>query len=172
MWVANSPFLVGGKDDEGNALGTDGPKLWDAQLPIAEYLEEQRLERKIDFVDLIDEKDARFVFMEQRPQQRTFCEELQPVQFMADRFPIAADSSCPGFQEESLQAFIEFSDGFVFVDPDIALQALDLCFRTPGNRVCQFGLATSRWSLDQKRPAHFRCEIDGRQHGVIDDVLR
>ena len=64
--IANSPFLVGREDDEGNGLGTDGPKLWNAQLPIAEDLEKQSLELLIDFVDLIHEKYARFVFIEKR----------------------------------------------------------------------------------------------------------
>jgi hypothetical protein len=29
--LANSAFLVGREDDEGNGLGSDGPKLWNAE---------------------------------------------------------------------------------------------------------------------------------------------
>ncbi len=169
--IANSPFLVGREDDEGNGLGNDGPKLWNAQLPITEDLEKESLELLIDLIDLIHEQDTRFVFVEKRSKYRTFCEELQTVQFLTDGFPIAVDPS-PCFQKESLQSFIKFSDGFVFVDADIALEALNVCFGTPRNGVCQFSLATSRRSFDQYRPVHFRGEIDGRQDGFVDDVLR
>ena len=34
--MTNLPFLVGREDHKGNGFGTDGPKLWNAQLPIAE----------------------------------------------------------------------------------------------------------------------------------------
>jgi uncharacterized glyoxalase superfamily protein PhnB len=45
------PFLVGREDHKGNGFGTDGPKLWNTQLPIAEDLEKQSLYLYVDDAD-------------------------------------------------------------------------------------------------------------------------
>src|SRR2546426_10963023 len=52
---ADSAFLVGSQYGERNSPGTDRPKLWNTQLPVAKELEEQRLEFVIDLVDFIHE---------------------------------------------------------------------------------------------------------------------
>src|SRR5262245_41627807 len=93
-WIPDTPLFVGGEDDKRNRCRTDGSKFWDAQLPIAEHLEKQSLELLIDFVDLVDEKHTGFPFVQQRAQQRTFCEEFKTMKLLSNCFPIAAELIC------------------------------------------------------------------------------
>src|SRR5262249_16204381 len=94
----------------------------------------------------------------------------QAMQFLTDRLPIASDfRSC--FKKECLQGFVELSNGLVFIDSDVALQAFDDCLCGSRNGICEFRLATSRRSFDQKRPAHLGRQKDDRQDRLINDVF-
>ena len=93
------------------------------------------------------------------------------MQKPANGFPIAIDVSCSCFKKDLLQCLVEFSDRLFFVDPDVALQALNGRVRASGNRVSQFGFAGARRPLDQKRPAHVRGEIDDWKDGFVDHIV-
>src|SRR5438876_5894669 len=94
--IAKSPFLIRCEDDERNRLGMNRPKLGNSQLPIAEDFQKQGLKFVINLIDLIDEQNARFLFVEQRSKQRAFCEEFQPMKFLANGFPRVAIATWPG----------------------------------------------------------------------------
>src|SRR5215467_10212367 len=74
--IAYTPFLVRCEDDERDGFRADRTKLWNAELPIAKYFEKQSLEFLINLVDLVDEQDTRFVFIEKRSEERTFGEKF------------------------------------------------------------------------------------------------
>src|SRR5207244_3899760 len=102
------------------------------------YLKKQRLKLVIDLVDFIHEQDAGLL-VEQCTKQRALREELEAMQFLTNGIPITADLGCACFQKKPLQSFIKFSDRLVLINPDVALQPLDVCFCGSGNRVCEFG---------------------------------
>src|SRR5947199_7046344 len=126
----------------------------------------------IDLVDFVHEQDTRLRFVQQCAKQWAFREEVQLVQKPANGFPIAIDVSCSCFKKDLLQCLVEFSDRLFFVNPDVALQALNGRVRASGNRVSQFGFAGTRRPLDQKRPAHVRGEIDDWKDGLVYDIVR
>ena len=57
--VMHLPRPVAGDDDEGRPLRADGAELGDADLEVAEQLEQERLELLVGAVDLIDQEDRR-----------------------------------------------------------------------------------------------------------------
>src|SRR2546425_4899961 len=119
-WIPDPPFFIGSEHDERNGPGPHGPELWNAQLPIAQYLKKQRLKLVIDLVDFIHEQDAGLL-VQQCTKQGAFREELEAMQVLTDGIPIAAGPGCSCFQKKPLQRLIKFSDRLVLIDPDVAL---------------------------------------------------
>jgi hypothetical protein len=72
------------------------PKLGNAQLPVTEDFQKQGLKFVINLIDLIDEEDARPLFVEQRSKQRAFCEEFQRMNFLTNGFPCLAVATSSG----------------------------------------------------------------------------
>jgi len=69
--IADPSLLVRREDDERDRLGSHRPELGNGELPLAQQLKEQGLERVIDLVDLVDEENARLVLVQQRAKQGT-----------------------------------------------------------------------------------------------------
>src|SRR5213594_2413383 len=168
-WIPDPPFLIGSEHDERNGPGAHGPELWNAQLPVAKYLKKQRLKLVIDLVDFIHEQYAGLL-VQQCPKQGAFREELEAMQFLTDGIPITAELGNSCFQKKPLQSLIKFSDRLVLINPDVALQALHVCFCGSGNSVCEFGFAAARRSFNQEWPPHVGSEIDDRQDVLVGHV--
>src|SRR5262249_53447763 len=94
------------------------------------------------------------------------------VEQLTDGFPVAAHMRASGLQKKLLQCFVELSDGFLFINPDVALQAFKVRVCTSRDGVCQLRLSRSRRSFDQQGPMHLRCKEYGWEDGFIDHVLR
>ncbi len=114
---------VGGQDHDRRLRRLDRAKLWHGDLKIAERLEQERLERFVGAVQLVDQQHRRAVFVRaHRLQQRTFDQKVRAeklaVQTLAIR--IARGLGCP--DGNHLCRKIPFIHCARRIEPFVALQ--------------------------------------------------
>jgi len=85
--IADAPLFVRCQHDEGNASGSDGAELRNAQLPNAKQFEQQGLKRVVYLVQFVDQQDTR-PFALQRAQKWTGTKKLLAVQFGPEGLPV------------------------------------------------------------------------------------
>ncbi len=109
----------------------------------------------VNLVQFIDQQDTRSLVL-QGPQQRPGTEELLAVQFRSKGLLINIPGLRFEFNAESLKGLIESADRFVFVNPLVALQALNRAICSVCNCIPVFPLpagpsrSSGLWSLAER----------------------
>jgi hypothetical protein len=92
------------------------------------------------------------------------------MQLFLGRLPIHLSGSGAQLYRKPLQGFIEFSDGFLFVDSFKALQSFNFRVRRFSDRVGQFRLPAARRAFQQNGLIELARQVNNRGRHLVGDV--
>jgi hypothetical protein len=160
-----------------------GSDLGNADLEIAQDLEQKRLELAVRLVDLVDEQD-RWLRRRDRAQQRSRQQEAvgeEDVVLAGDAVDGVGEGTCLadhladlvledlGVQE--LLGVLPLVQRLGFVQPLVALQTDELVAERACDHLGEFGLADAGRTLDEDRLVQRAREIDHGRDPAVADVL-
>ena len=181
--LAKLAGVIAGEDDDRMMPGLDGAQLGDADLEVAEDLQQESLELGIRAVDLVDEQDDWLVAEQCRQQwprqQEALAEEdivfiAQPVSRLPQGIGFCqqvAELIAQQLRVEHLLGVFPFIERFVLVQAFITLQADQSLPRRARPGLGQLRLADAGWPLDQERFAQLLRQEDDRGDLVRGDIL-
>ena len=161
--VVDLPGAIGRDDHDRRMRGFHGAELRDRHLEIGQHFEQERFERFVGAVELVDEQhrrpgDVRLQRLQQRPFDQKFLGEYVLRQMLAvlDAF---------GFGEpdrDHLRAVVPLVNRGGDIQSLVALQADQFPPERLRQHLGDFGLAHPGLALQKQRPPHAQSE---EQHG-------
>src|SRR5277367_1027018 len=145
--IAKTSLFVAGQNDEWDASGFDCSEFGNRELPGGEDLQQHCFKTIIYFVEFVDEEHARSFALE-GAHERTWAKEVTPLQTRLNRLPVLV-LTLGELHIETLQTFIEASNGLVLTDTAITLKALHMRICCGGDGQGKLRLARPRWSFEQ-----------------------
>ena len=153
--VVDLAGAVGGDDDDRRLLGLDRAELGHGHLEVGEDFQQERLERLVGAVELVDQEDRRGAAgpgqrFEHRPADQVFFGEDVALHVgavdAAGRF-LHADL-------DHLRGVVPLVDRRRDVEAFIALQADQPAAERARQHLGDLGLADARLAFEEQRPAH------------------
>jgi hypothetical protein len=141
----------------------DRPELGDRDLEVRQQLEQERLERVVGAVDLVDEQDDGSVLLErleQRPAQQEAAREQGAF----------VDTALGRAQRQQLPLPVPVVERLVDVDALVALQPDQARPGRRGKRLGDLRLADPGLALEQQRLAEDGGQVDGDGELAVGEV--
>jgi len=151
--------------DEGRMLGAHRAVFGNRYLEVRQQFEQERFERFVGAIDLVDQQHApraRMIFIgQQRLEQRALQQEFAAIQRAVVGFFAGGFSEA---QRHDLPRIVPFVQRARRIEPFVALQPQHRRAEHARCRLRQFRLADARLAFDEKRPFHAQREIErGRE---------
>ena len=161
--VVDFARAVGRHHDDRRVLGADGADLRHRHLVVGEHFQQERLERLVRPVELVDQKDRRAGDVGlQRLQDRPLDEEAVGKNVLRQRLAVDVADRFREPDLHHLRRIVPLVDGGGDVEPLVALQP----DQPPPERLRQdlgdLRLADARLPFEKQRPPHLERE---EQHG-------
>src|SRR4051794_19934181 len=161
--------VVAREQDQGVAFRLDHAQLGDADLEVAEDLEQHRLELLVGLVDLVDQEHDR-LGLRDRLEQRAGEQELLAEDVVLHRLPAGVGGL--GLDAQELLAVVPLVQRFGLVETLVALEADQLATGGAGERLGELRLADAGRPLDENRLAELAREERDERRRLARQIAR
>ncbi len=169
--VVDLARAVRGHDHDRRLLGPDRADLGDGDLEVREDLQQERLERLVGPIELVDEQDRSAAGRRlEGLQQRPLDQELPGEDVLGQSLAVGVATRLRQADLEHLAGIVPLVDGRGHVQPLVALEA----DQPPAERLCQhlgdLGLAHAGLALEKERPAEGEGQEQGGGQRPVGDI--
>ena len=172
--VVDFAGAVGGDDDDRRMLGLDRAELGDGDLEVGQHFEQERLERLVAAVELVDQQHRRAGGIRlERLQQRPLDQEALGEHVVLDALAVVLALRLGGADRDHLRGVVPLVDRGRDVEALVALQPDQPAAERLRQHLGDLGLADAGLAFEEDRPAHLqRQEQHGRERAVGEIVGR
>ena len=141
-------------------------------LEVAEHFEQERLERFVGAIDLVDQQDRRAGGVGlQRLQQRTLDQKPLGEHVALEPLAVVLAAGLGGADGDHLRGIVPLVDRGGDIEPLVALQADQSPAQRRREHLGDLGLADASLALEEKRPAHLEREVKHRAERTVGEVI-
>ena len=172
--VVDLAGAVRGDDHDRRLVGLHGAELRDRDLEVGQHFEQERLERLVGAVELVDQQHRRAggVGLE-RLQQRPLDQEALGEHVVLDPVAVVVAFGLGDADRDHLRGVVPLVDRRRDVEPLVALQPDQPAPERRGQHLGDLGLADAGLAFQEQRPAHAqRQEQHGRERPVGEVIRR